>query len=257
MSGSRPLEAVLRRDRTFVALGLAGLAALCWISTVFLVSAMRPAHAGIDVPHGAPGTGDIAPLFLMWTVMMAAMMVPVAAPSLLAVAGAERERRPDPIARSALFLSGELLVWTAFSLLAALAQWRLHEAALMSSAMASTSSVLSGVLLVAVGLFQFTPMKKACLRRCRALPLSAGEGLRDRPRGVFLLGLEHGAFSAGSCGALMLVLFATGVMSIPWMAILTGLLVLERIAPEGLRVSRTTGALLAAWGGWMLLASSA
>jgi predicted metal-binding membrane protein len=246
---------VLRRDRTFVVLGLVGVAALCWISTVFLVSAMLPAHAGMAVPHGAVAgkSAQIAPLFLMWSVMMAAMMVPVAAPSLLAVAGAERERWPDPIARSALFLSGDLLVWIAFSLLAAMAQWRLHEAALMSPAMASTSSVLSGVLLVAIGLFQFTPMKKVCLRRCRALPVS----VRDRPRGVFLMGLEHGAFSAGSCGALMLVLFATGVMSIPWMAILTGFLILERIAPEGLRVSRTAGALLAAWGGWILLASSA
>ncbi len=149
-------------------------------------------------------------------------------------------------------MPAHLLVWTGFSLLAALAQWRLHAAALMSPSMARTNAVLSGALLVAAGVFQFTPVKKACLRRCRARledgggpcgppnpledgggppnPLaSAVSGSENRPRGAFLMGLTHGAFSAGSCAALMLVLFVTGVMSFLWMAILTGFLVLERI----------------------------
>ena len=248
MSRSREDFGSARQHRGVVLLGLVALTLASWIGTVGLARS----HAG----HGSPA---VFSLVLMWVVMMAAMMVPVAAPSLLAVAGAGRDRRgrSDPIARSALFLSGDLLVWIAFSLLAAFAQWRLHEAALMSPDMASSSSVLSGVLLVAIGLFQFTSIKERCLRRCRALPDPAPDVPEDRPRGAFRLGLEHGAFSAGSCGALMLVLFATGVMSVPWMAALTALLVLERIVPAGLWVGRTAGVLLVAWGGWLLFATRA
>jgi len=273
MSEAIALGSSLRRDRAIVMLGLAGVAALSWISTVLLVLEMLPAHAGTAVPHGPAWRGlEVAPLFLMWVLMMAAMMVPAAAPNLLALAGAQRKgrERQDPIARAALFLSGDLLVWTGFSLLAALAQWRLHAAALMSPRMASTNALLSGALLVAAGVFQFTPVKKACLRRCRA-PLedrggpwgpsnplaSAVSASRDRPWGAFLMGLTHGAFSAGSCAALMLVLFVTGVMSLLWMAVLTGFLVLERIAPQGPWISRVAGTLLAAWGGWMLLGTLA
>jgi predicted metal-binding membrane protein len=255
---SRRGVVALRCDQAIVLLGLAGLAAISWTGTVLFVRGMLPAHSGMAGGHAGAGEGgQVAPLFLMWTVMMAAMMIPVAAPSLLAVAAGNRENRErrDPVARATLFLSGDLLVWTVFSLLAAFAQWRLHEAALLTPAMASSSAAFSGALLVAIGLFQFTPMKRACLRRCRALPASAADGFRERPRSVFRLGLEHGVFSAGSCGALMLVLFATGVMSLLGMALLTGLLVAERIAPRGLWVSRTSGALFAAWGGWMLLTS--
>ena len=260
MSEAIALGSSLRRDRAIVILGLAGVAALSWICTVLLVLEMTSAHAGAAVPHGPAWRGlEVAPLFLMWVLMMAAMMVPAAAPNLLALAGAQRKgrERQDPIARASLFLSGDLLVWTGFSLLAALAQWRLHAAALMSPSMASTNAVLSGALLLSVGVFQFTPVKKACLRRCRAPLAAAVSGSRDRPRGAFLMGLEHGAFSAGSCAALMLVLFVTGVMSFLWMAILTGFLVLEKIAPEGPWISRVAGTLLAAWGGWMLLGALA
>jgi len=260
MSEAIAVGSSLRRDRAIVMLGLAGITVLSWICTVLLVREMTSTHAGTAVTHGPAWSGlAVAPLFLMWVLMMAAMMVPAAAPNLLAVAGAnpkDRDRQ-DPIARSALFLSGDLLVWTGFSLLAALAQWRLQAAALMSPSMASTNAVLSGALLLSVGVFQFTPVKKACLRRCRAPLAAAVSASRDGPRGAFLMGLTHGAFSAGSCAALMLVLFVTGVMSLLWMATLTGFLVLERIAPEGPWISRVAGTLLAAWGGWMLLGTLA
>jgi predicted metal-binding membrane protein len=248
-----PLASPLRRDRALVALGLAGFAALCWIATVFLVTAMHPAH----LAHGAVGV-QLAPLFLMWAVMMAAMMVPVSTPSLLAVVRAEPRSadRAAPVRRSALFLSGDLLVWTAFSLFAAMVQWRLHRASLLDAHRASLGAAASGGLLLAIGLYQVSPLKRACPRRCRAQPTLAGDS-RNRARDDFFRGLEHGAFSAGSCGALMFVLFATGVMSLPGMALLTGLLVLERIAPAELRVSLAAGAMLLFWGGCILLANAA
>jgi predicted metal-binding membrane protein len=230
-----------RWDRAILLSGLAAFAALLWAATTRLASGTHSGHTGI------------ATLIGMWVLMMAAMMAPVAAPSLLAVAARDlrtMERR-DRLARATLFLWGDLLVWSVFSLLAALAQWRLG-----GTSMASSRSVLTGALLVAIGLFQFTPLKEVCLRRCRELPDSATEDVR-RHGNAFRLGLEHGAFSAGSCGALMLVLLATGAMSLPAMALLTGVLVLERVVPRGLRVSRTLGVLLSGWGAGILVSTLA
>ena len=254
MSVATPLASPLRRDRALVALGLAGLAALCWIATVFLAEVTHPMH----LAHGAVRAG-IVPLVLMWAVMMAAMMVPVSTPSVLAVVGAEHRTagNPAPILRSALFLSGDLLVWTGFSLFAALVQWWLHRASLLDAPLSSLGAAGSGGLLVMIGLYQLSPIKRACLRRCRAQPAAFAGDSRIRARDDFVRGLEHGAFSAGSCGALMFVLFAVGVMSLPGMALLTGLLVLERIAPTELRVSLAAGAMLLFWGGWILLANAA
>ena len=116
------------------------------------------------------GVVDLALLFVMWAVMMVAMMVPSASPLILMMAAANRRRRErdDPLVSTGLFLAGYLLVWTAFSAVATAAQWGLHAAALLSPAMVGTSPVLGGLLLISAGLFQFTSLKGACLSHCRS-----------------------------------------------------------------------------------------
>ena len=152
-----------------------------------------------------------------------------------------------------VFLLGYLAVWIVFSAVAAVAQWSLHATALLSPMMVSTSPLLGGALLVAAGVFQWTPLKNVCLTHCRS-PLSfLMTDWRDGKLGAFAMGIKHGAFCAGCCWVLMLLLFVAGVMNVLWIAALTALVLLEKIAPRGLWMGRVAGLALIAWGIWMVV----
>ena len=141
-----------------------------------------------------------------------------------------------------------MAIWTGFSVIAALAQWALHATALLSPMMVSTSRWLAGILLIAAGLFQWTALKHACLRHCRS-PLSfLLTDWREGNRGAFMMGLKHGAFCAGCCWFLMALLFVAGVMNMWWVAAITLLVLVEKIAARGVWVGRGAGLLLAVWG---------
>ena len=141
----------------------------------------------------------VIPLFLMWAEMMVAMMIPSATPMILTFARVNRQRREQerPFVPTGMFLLGYLIVWTAFSLVAAVAQWALHGAALLSPMMKSNSTILGGVLLIGAGLFQWTPWKRACLNHCSS-PLSflLGEW-REGRAGALAMGIKHGAHCTG------------------------------------------------------------
>jgi predicted metal-binding membrane protein len=197
----------------------------------------------------------LLPLFLMWTEMMVAMMLPSAAPMILTFAMVNRKRRErdEPLVSTAVFAGGYLAVWTAFSGMAALAQWALHARALLSPMMVSTSALLGGLVLIAAGLFQWTPLKQVCLTHCRS-PLSfLMTDWREGNVGAFWMGLKHGAFCTGCCWCLMALLFVAGVMNMWWVAIIALFVLLEKIAPRGLWIGRIAGLLLVAWGIWLLV----
>jgi predicted metal-binding membrane protein len=148
--------------------------------------------------------------------MMIAMMLPSAAPMILTFASVNRSRREQQRAfvPVSAFVSGYLIIWIAFSLAATLLQWALHSAALLSPMMSMTSPRVAGALLMAAGIFQFTPWKTACLTRC-ANPLTLLlTGWREGTRGAIQMGMHHGLFCLGCCWALMLLLFVLGVMNI-------------------------------------------
>src|SRR5688572_11405903 len=194
--------------------------------------------------HAAHAVGLLA-LFAMWAVMMAAMMAPSAAPLVLAFARVNRQQGAHRVAApAASLLTGYLLAWTGFSLVAALLQLVLHGADLLSHAMASNSTLLSGFLLAAAGLFQFSPLKRACLARCRSPFGFLISDWRDGQWGALLLGLKHGAYCVGCCWMLMLLPFVAGVMNLLWMAAITALVVVEKIAPKGDLIGRLVGAAL-------------
>jgi len=184
-------------------------------------------------------------LFVMWAVMMVAMMVPSVAPLILMFARANRREGADRVVGSAgILLLGYLLVWWSFSGLAALAQWGLHGAAVLSPMMASTSPVFGGLLLVAAGVFQFTPLKHACLGRCRSpMGFLLSEWRRGR-WGALTMGLKHGAYCVGCCWALMALLFVAGVMNLLWVAAIAVFVLLEKTAPMGEMLGRVTGVAL-------------
>jgi predicted metal-binding membrane protein len=147
-----------------------------------------------------------------------------------------------------IFVLGYLVVWTTYSVAAALAQAGLHAAALMSPAMAATSPLLAGGLLVAAGVFQWTPLKRACLAGCRS-PLSfLMAGWREGRGGAFVMGLRHGLYCLGCCWALMALLFVVGVMNLLWVAAIAVAVLVEKVVPRGDLVGRLAGVALVAAG---------
>jgi predicted metal-binding membrane protein len=185
-------------------------------------------------------------LFVMWAVMMIAMMVPSATPVVFAFLQVNQGRKAAnrPFVPVTTFLLGYLAVWTAFSAVATLAQWGLHKAALLSPAMAATSPVLNGVLLIAAGIFQWTPLKLACLKGCRS-PLSfLMSEWREGAAGAFVMGLKHGAYCVGCCWVLMALLFVAGVMNLLWVAVIALFVMAEKMLPKGELIARISGVAL-------------
>lgn len=249
------LGAVLRRDRLIVGAGVLLIAALAWWYTIDAARQMNGPAMGMGRPDPSIWpAASLLPLFLMWLVMMAAMMLPSAAPMILTFAAVARNRRQHqrPYVPVAVFASGYLAVWGGFSAAATVAQWLLHRAALLSPMMVSSSAWLGGVLLLLAGVFQFTPLKRSCLTRCRAPLEFITTRWREGWPGAFAMGLEHGLFCTACCWALMALLFVLGVMNLLWIAVLTILVGLEKILPGRLLVTRGSGLLLALWGIWLL-----
>jgi predicted metal-binding membrane protein len=198
---------------------------------------------------------DFSVMFVMWTVMMVAMMVPSTTPMVLMFASINRRRdeRLDPIAPAGMFLLGYIVAWAWYSAFATLGQWGLHSAALLSPTMVSSSPILGGVLLLAAGIFQFTPLKYACLNRCRSPLGFLLNEWREGIRGAFIMGLRSGNYCVVCCWAIMSLMFVAGVMSLLWMAVIAAFVLVEKVAPGGQWVSRISGLLLISWGSWMLM----
>jgi predicted metal-binding membrane protein len=257
------LETLLKRDRFIVLAGVIALTVLAWGYMVYEARAMT--LTGVCCCAGMKMSGPdtqawpaaaLVPLFLMWSEMMVAMMLPSAAPMILTFAMVNRKRREQegPFVPAGIFVLGYLAVWTSFSALAALAQWELHRAALLSPMMVGTSPILGGALLLAAGVFQWTPLKNVCLTHCRS-PLSfLLTDWREGKAGAFAMGVKHGAYCTGCCWFLMALLFVTGVMNMWWVAIIAVFVLLEKALPRGGWVGKAAGVLLIAWGAWVLAA---
>ncbi len=185
-------------------------------------------------------------LFLMWAVMMVAMMVPSAVPMIQGFVAVNERRRNSsrPVIPVGVFVLGYIVAWTSFSAAAALAQWGLHRAALLSPMMVSTSPILSGGLLLAAGIFQWTPLKRACLRNCRSPLTFLMSGWRDGTAGAFFMGLHHGAYCVGCCWALMVLLFVVGVMNLLWVAVIALFVIAEKVLPRGELIAHIAGVAL-------------
>lgn len=247
------VETVLRRDRAIVLSGLALIIALSWAYISYLARDMQSMEMAMPRMQ-AWGVVDFAMMFAMWAVMMAAMMTPSAAPMVLTFASLNRGRRKRqaPYVPTGVFLLGYLVVWAGFAALAAAAQWGLQAASLLSPMMASTSPILGGVLLLAAGAYQWTPLKYACLRHCRSPLGFILSEWREGGWGAFSMGLKHGSYCVGCCWFLMALLFAAGVMNLLWISAIAGFVLLEKVVPAGHRVGQAAGVLLMLWGAWMV-----
>lgn len=250
-----PITALLRRDRWVVLGGLAALTLFTAVESRSVGDAMMRAPSALLLvsPLTRWGPAELAIIALMWGVMMVAMMTPTASPMVLAFAGLERRRvggTGAPWVTTSTFLSGYLLVWMCFSVLATLAQWGLHSAAMLSAGgMKMASSSVAAVLLVSAGVFQFSSAKSACLKHCRTPVGFLLSEWRAGIGGALVMGVRHGLYCVGCCWLLMLLLFVAGVMNAAWCAALAALVLAERVLPGGLWLARTVGIVLALSGG--------
>jgi predicted metal-binding membrane protein len=271
------LEAILRRDRTVVAIALVVVAVLAWAYLLYLgahidmSNAPAPGEASAEMPgmdmsgmdmgaamapsFRAWSPADFAFIFTMWAVMMVGMMTPSVTPMVLlfALVGRKARMGGKPFAPTGWFFAGYVLVWVFFSILATVCQWLMASMALLTPMMATASSKVGGVFLIAAGIYQWTPLKEACLRQCQApiAFLSSHGGFRSDPFGALRLGIEHGIYCLGCCWALMALLFVGGVMNIAWIGGIAILILIEKTVPAGRLIPRLSGALLAAAGIWL------
>lgn len=255
--------AVVSRERVIVGGGLVVLVALCWLYLWRGAGMGMPALMMTETalfPHRLeePMPGMVMPeigwvsVVAMWWVMMIAMMLPSAAPMVLLYLRVIRHGGTSPVAAGAAalqFVAGYLLVWLLFSLLATAVQLLLRQAALISPMMLwSQSATLSAAVLAAAGIYQLTPLKRVCLNHCRgAVHMLTRHWQRGR-FGPLLMGMRHGAWCVGCCWMLMAILFVGGVMNLLWIALLTILVLIEKLAPHVAIVGRAVGVVLLLWG---------
>jgi predicted metal-binding membrane protein len=253
---SRALAAAMR-ERAVVILLLVAVSVLAWTYTAHQAHLMDEMNAAMwrDMDMSMNGMEpswsplDAFLLFVMWTVMMAAMMVPGTAPMVMAFATINRRRRERGALSvpTVIFLAGYLAIWVGFSILATALQWLLQRLDLVTTMMQSGSYYLSAALFVAAGLYQFSPLKQACLAYCRSADGFILSEWRDGALGAAIMGARHGLFCLGCCAALMVLLFAVAVMDLRWVAALAVLVTAEKLLP-GARFWRLVigGGLLAA-----------
>ncbi len=239
----------LARDHLLVTLGLAALVALAWFDLLRRVGGGSPISMSREMamPQAAPwGIADFAMTAAMWAVMMAAMMLPSAAPMLLLFSTVNRKRNAQgtPVIPTGIFLLGYLLTWAGFSLLATGAQWRLNRLVLLTPELTIVSPIVSGIILIAAGTYQFTPLKNVCLRQCQSPLEFLFTRWRDGRGGALLMGLHHGGYCLGCCWVLMALLFVGGVMNPTWIALIAAFVLVERVIARGILVSRLAGGVL-------------
>ncbi|MEC9339888.1 MAG: DUF2182 domain-containing protein [Pseudomonadota bacterium] len=259
------LEAALRQQRWLIGAAVLVLTALAWAYTIHLareMSAMNMSMMGMSMQSGgAMDAGamlqmhltrwsftDVATHFVMWAVMMVAMMLPSATPAILLFLRAAGERRDSALTPATLFILGYLASWTLFSAAATAFQWLLHDLAFLSGSMSFDSRIAAGTVLIAAGTYQWTTLKYNCLRHCQS-PIGFLFGhWKDGLMGAFQMGLLHGLYCVGCCWLLMLLLFVVGVMNLAWVAGIAIYVLAEKIIPVGPRVARAAGIVVFAWG---------
>lgn len=258
----------LTRAQAVILLALAGLTGGAWTLTVFQARGMTMpmglgGHGGGSNVDGMGGMamagmtgGDWSlhagvSFLAIWTVMMAAMMLPAIAPMLVLFGAIHAKRRPGgAFVPTWVFAAGYLLVWAATGVLVyLLVQAGRDGIAGLSAARRDTWAPLAlGATLVVAGLYQLTPLKRVCLAQCQSPLGFVMSHWREGWRGALRMGVDHGAYCLGCCWALFAVLVAAGLMSLAWMALLTLVIFAEKVIPHGQCTAAAVGIALVALG---------
>ena len=263
------IEAAIRRDRMIVIVALFSIIALAW---AYLLAGAGMGMSGLEMTrmsqHELAGhmahahamqpavwtAGYAVLMFFMWWIMMLAMMLPGAAPLILVFATINRRQRDggNPHVATSVFTLGYLTAWGGYSVAGTAFQWLFERNGILSPMLVANTATLGGILLLAAGIYQLTPLKHACLRRCRSPLDFIAAGWRRGAGGAFYMGLLHGAFCVGCCWFLMALMFIGGLMNLYWVAGLALFFLLEKTVPAGRWFACTTGIVLLLWGARML-----
>lgn len=236
----------MARDWLVIAGSVGLLAALAWAYMIYLYASM-PDMAQMTAPNLQPWTlMDFAMMLLMWAVMMAAMMLPSAMPTIWLYAKVNQSRGRQ--VNNTFFVSGYLALWTAFSFAATLMQWALHDYGWLNAMDATNSRVLGGSVLMLAGVYQWLPVKRVCLDHCRSPLAFLMTSWREGAWGAWKMGLHHGAYCVGCCWALMLVLFVVGTMNLLWVVLIALYVLAEKWLFNSNIVARGAGLGLILWG---------
>jgi predicted metal-binding membrane protein len=195
-------------------------------------------------------------MFLMWWLMMIAMMTPSAAPTLLLFHNLKRigSERKSALSYTYFFLSGYLIVWAIFSLIACILHKFFDNSSITDIGMMQIISIqLSGTLLIAAGIYQFTPLKNACLEKCRTPIDFLSSNNRKGAKGSFIMGAHHGLFCLGCCWALIALLFVGGVMNLFWITGLALYVLIEKIIIKARWLDKIMGLTLIVFGIFLFL----
>lgn len=220
---------------------------LGWVFFVWTVLDTTHPLAKLMMPTNPDwSVGSMLAVFIMWTVMMMAMMLPSATPMMLTFFNLCRHKQQT--AHGWIFVFAYLAIWAGFGAVASALQWGLQTTGLLTPMIASSSVWLTAILLLIAGVVQFTPLKQVCLEHCRTPMGYFLTEWKDGAIGVWRMGVKHGLFCLGCCWALMGLLFVAGVMNLAWVAALTVVIFMEKIHPAGVRISKYLGGVLIALG---------
>lgn len=254
MTDSSTLENILKKDRFIIVSGLFVICVLSWLYIIYLyrqMVVMDMSALFFAMPMTPEWTAtDFLLLFLMWLVMMIAMMTPSVAPLILIFAMVNRQRKQQktPFVSTGYLLAGYFLVWAAFSLVATILQWLLQHIALLNPEMETTSKILGAIILMTAGAFQFTPLKQRCLNYCRTPIDFIHRNWKEGKYGALRMGIENGMYCLGCCWILMILLFVSGIMNILWIAIIALFVLIEKVLPLIKWITFVAGAALIIYG---------
>lgn len=226
-------------SRAGLLISILTLIGLCWFYMIELMSMnMQPITLWSSI--------DLVMLFVMWSIMMAGMMLPSALPTIMLVQriNDNRKKRQAPYSSTYYFISGYLLAWVFYSLAITGMQYWLHTLSILTPMMKSGQIWFTSLLLFLAGIYQWLPIKQTCLRNCRS-PLSLiTKEWREGSFNAIKLGFNHGQYCLGCCWVLMALLFALGVMDLFWIAMLTLAVLIEKLAPKGALFGKCLGVVL-------------
>lgn len=236
-----------------LATGILAISVIGWMFLAWIAIDMGHPIAQLMMPGSSNwSVASVLAIWSMWALMMGAMMLPSALPMILTFVNLGV--RSGERARGRSFVTAYLVVWFTFSAGATAAQWALQAMGWLNPMIVSTSTLLTGLLLLVAGVYQFSRLKQVCLSRCRTpMGFLLGEW-RAGVHGAFVMGVRHGLICLGCCWALMALLFVGGVMNLAWVAALSITVAIEKLAPSGERLAAALGLGLIAAGLVKLLA---
>ena len=235
------------------AITLVALSVVGWALIIWSVANMSSPIVALMMPMDAAwAVKEFIAVWLMWAVMMGAMMLPSAIPMIVIHKRVSEKRDPQTFSANRWFLAAYLLIWAIFCVAASFLQWGFQSAGILSHMLKLQGNLVGGAILIAAGFFQLTPLKAACLHKCRTPMGILLTDWRSGRAGAFGMGLRHGGYCVGCCWALMVVLFVAGVMNLATIAVLSGIVALEKLAPRGELFAKLGGIALIAWGLWLI-----